>query len=101
MCIRDSHEIVVDLLATSEVSVSLTVDPAPRLEAVMRDLAPIGEVTLREGRSIVADAARAFCDASGRGSAAQGAPSSARDAARRALGMGPMMRDPVSPPGTR
>ena len=61
----ERHEIVVDVLATSEVSVSLTVDPSPRLEAVMRDLAPIGEVTLREGRSIVAVVGRGIRDTPG------------------------------------
>ena len=61
----ERHEIVVDVLATSEVSVSLTGDPSPRLEAVMRDLAPIGEVTLREGRSIVAVVGRGIRDTPG------------------------------------
>lgn len=61
----ERHEIVVDVLATSEVSVSLTVDPSPRLAAVMHDLAPIGEVTLRESRCIVAVVGRGIRDTPG------------------------------------
>ncbi len=61
----ERHEIVVDVLATSEVSVSLTVDPSPRLAAVMQDLAPIGEVTLREGRGVVAVVGRGIRDTPG------------------------------------
>lgn len=61
----ERHEIVVDVLATSEVSVSLTVDPSPRLEAVMRDLASIGEVTLRDGRGVVAVVGRGIRDTPG------------------------------------
>jgi aspartate kinase len=61
----ERHEIVVDVLATSEVSVSLTVDPSPRLEGVVRDLAAIGEVTLRDGRGVVAVVGGAIRDTPG------------------------------------
>ncbi len=61
----ERHEIVVDVLATSEVSVSLTVDPSPRLAAVMSDLGAIGEVTLREGRGLVAVVGRGIRDTPG------------------------------------
>ena len=50
----ERHEVPVDVLASSEVSVSLTVEDASRLDALVRDLAPLGEVTVSEGRAIVA-----------------------------------------------
>lgn len=50
----ERHEVPVDVLASSEVSVSLTVEDATRLDALVRDLAPLGEVTVSEGRAIVA-----------------------------------------------
>ena len=50
----ERHEVPVDVLASSEVSVSLTVDDASRLDALVRDLAPLGEVSVSEGRAIVA-----------------------------------------------
>ncbi|MCY2960781.1 MAG: aspartate kinase [Planctomycetota bacterium] len=40
------HEVVVDVIATSEVSVALTVDAAARLEPVVEDLATFSEVTV-------------------------------------------------------
>ncbi len=61
----ERHEIVVDVLATSEVSVSLTVDPSPRLEAVVADLRVIGEVTMRDHRGIIAVVGRAIRDTPG------------------------------------
>jgi aspartate kinase len=61
----ERHEIVVDVLATSEVSVSLTVDPSPRLAAVVDDLAAIGDVTMREHRGIIAVVGRAIRDTPG------------------------------------
>jgi len=53
------------VLATSEVSVSLTVDPSPRLEQVVRDLAELGEVTLREHRAVIAVVGGAIRDTPG------------------------------------
>ncbi len=50
----ERHEVPVDVLASSEVSVSLTVEDATHLDALVRDLAPLGEVTVNEGRAIVA-----------------------------------------------
>lgn len=61
----ERHEIVVDVLATSEVSVSLTVDPSPRLDAVIADLGLIGEVTRRDHRGIIAVVGRAIRDTPG------------------------------------
>jgi aspartate kinase len=49
----DRHRIVVDVVATSEVSVSLTVDQPERLPQVIRDLEPLGRVDVEDGYAIV------------------------------------------------
>ncbi len=50
----ERHEMVVDVLASSEVSVSLTVDPGPRLAGVIEALQEVGEVTVQPECGIVA-----------------------------------------------
>lgn len=50
----ERHETVVDVLASGEVSVSLTVEDCRRLDLVTRDLAELGEVWVEAGRAIVA-----------------------------------------------
>jgi aspartate kinase len=50
----ERHETVVDVLASGEVSVSLTIEDRSRLDAVVRDLAELGEVWIEERRAIVA-----------------------------------------------
>jgi len=50
----ERHEVVVDVLASSEVSVSLTVEDRTRLDAVVRDLGALGEVWIEDRRAIVA-----------------------------------------------
>ncbi len=50
----ERHEVVVDVLASGEVSVSLTVEDRSRLDAVVEDLAELGEVRVEHGRAIVA-----------------------------------------------
>jgi aspartate kinase len=50
----ERHEVVVDVLASSEVSVSLTVEDRSRLEPVVRELALLGEVEVEHGRAVVA-----------------------------------------------
>ena len=50
----ERHEVVVDVLASGEVSVSLTVEDRSRLEPVVRELGELGEVWVEEGRAIVA-----------------------------------------------
>ncbi len=51
--IFDRHEVVVDVVATSEVSVSLSLESGPVPEAVIRDVSKLGEVQVQEGRSII------------------------------------------------
>jgi aspartate kinase len=50
----ERHEVVVDVLASGEVSVSLTVEDRTRLDAVVAELSELGEVWIDHGRAIVA-----------------------------------------------
>jgi aspartate kinase len=50
----ERHEVVVDVLASSEVSVSLTVEDRARLHVVVDELSELGDVWVEEGRAIVA-----------------------------------------------
>lgn len=47
------HQTSVDVVTTSEVSVSITLDNNERLEAIRRDLETKGRVTIEEGRAII------------------------------------------------
>ena len=49
----ERHEVVVDVLASGEVSVSLTVEDRSRIEAVVRELSELGEVWTDDARAIV------------------------------------------------
>jgi aspartate kinase len=48
------HRTSVDVVATSEVSVSLTIDDASRLDALLPDLRELGDVSIERNRGIVA-----------------------------------------------
>jgi aspartate kinase len=50
----ERHEVVVDVLASGEVSVSLTVEDRTRIGAVVRDLGELGEVWVEDHRAIIA-----------------------------------------------
>jgi aspartate kinase len=50
----ERHETVVDVLASGEVSISITIEDRSRLDSIVRDLAQLGEVWVEEGRAIVA-----------------------------------------------
>jgi aspartate kinase len=52
--IFERHEVVVDVLASSEVSVSLTIEDRRHLDLVRRELEDLGEVWIDESRAIVA-----------------------------------------------
>ncbi len=52
--IFERNGISVDVVATSEVSVSVTVDDASGLESLVVDLAALGDVSVERGRAIVA-----------------------------------------------
>ena len=49
----ERHKTSVDVVATSEVSVSVTIDDASRLDALMVDLREHGDVTVERNRGIV------------------------------------------------
>jgi aspartate kinase len=49
----DRHETAVDMVATSEVSVSLTIDNTARLPDIMRDLREFSEVQVEAAQTIV------------------------------------------------
>ena len=50
----ERHETVVDVLASGEVSVSLTIEDRSRLPGLVRDLGELGDVWIEENRAIVA-----------------------------------------------
>jgi aspartate kinase len=50
----ERHRTSVDVVATSEVSVSVTIDDTTRLEALVIDLRALGDVTMERNRGIVA-----------------------------------------------
>jgi aspartate kinase len=50
----ERHHTSVDVVATSEVSVSVTIDDASRLEALVVDLRALGDVSIERNRGIVA-----------------------------------------------
>jgi aspartate kinase len=47
------HEVVVDMIATSEVSLAMTTDPSARLEPVVAELSEFADVTVEDGMSLV------------------------------------------------
>lgn len=50
----EQHEVVVDVVATSEVSVSLTIEDPDRIATIRPELEALGELQVEEGRAIVA-----------------------------------------------
>jgi aspartate kinase len=54
------HRTPVDLIATSEVSISLTVDDPETLPLVERDLSELGDVKVLRGMTIVSVVGRGF-----------------------------------------
>jgi aspartate kinase len=54
------HKTAVDLIATSEVSISLTVDDPERLPAIEAELAALGEVEVLRGMAIISVVGRGF-----------------------------------------
>jgi aspartate kinase len=48
------HQVVVDLVTTSEVSVSVTIDRETHLEAALAELEGIGQVEVKRGLAVVA-----------------------------------------------
>jgi aspartate kinase len=51
--IFDTYKTPVDLIATSEVSVSMTIDNPSAIDAIVRELEEIGIVTIEQNRSMI------------------------------------------------
>src|SRR5207237_494994 len=49
----EQHQTSIDVVTTSEVSVSMTLDSADNLDAIQRDLRQIGEVSIEREKAIV------------------------------------------------
>ena len=60
--IFERHRTSVDVVATSEVSVSLTIDDAAYLEAIVSDLRALGDVSVERNRGVVAVVGGAIAD---------------------------------------
>ncbi len=71
--IFERHRTSVDVVATSEVSVSLTVDDATQLEAIVSDLRELGDVSVERNRGIVAVVGGAIAEGGGAMARALGA----------------------------
>jgi len=63
--IFERHLTSVDVVATSEVSVSVTIDDPAHLDALLIDLRALGDVSIERNRGIVAIVGSGICDAGG------------------------------------
>ena len=63
--IFERHTTSVDVVATSEVSVSVTIDDPARLDALVVDLRDLGDVSIERNRGIIAIVGAGICDAGG------------------------------------
>ncbi len=63
--IFERHETSIDVVATSEVSVSVTIDDAAHLDALLVDLRALGDVSIERNRGIIAVVGAGICDAGG------------------------------------
>jgi aspartate kinase len=61
----DKHKTPIDLIATSEVSISLTVDNVESLEAIKEELGSLGEIQVMTDTAIVTVVGRQFRERSG------------------------------------
>jgi aspartate kinase len=63
--IFEKHETSVDVVATSEVSVSVTIDDPAHLDALLVDLRDLGDVSIERNRGIIAIVGVGISDAGG------------------------------------
>ncbi len=63
--IFERHQTSVDVVATSEISVSVTIDDPARLDALLIELRSLGDVSIERNRGIVAVVGAGICDAGG------------------------------------
>ncbi|MBK7842027.1 MAG: aspartate kinase [Candidatus Obscuribacter sp.] len=61
----DKHQTPIDLIATSEVSLSLTIDSTESLEAIKEDLQELGELQIQDDTAIVTVVGPQFRERSG------------------------------------
>lgn len=59
--IFNRHETPVDLVSTSEVSVSVTIDSRERLQEIVQALSEVGDVEIRHGQAIVCLVGEGIC----------------------------------------
>ncbi|MCU0622882.1 MAG: aspartate kinase [Gemmatimonadaceae bacterium] len=69
----ERHRTAVDVVATSEVSISVTIDDASRLEAIISDLRELGDVAIERQRGIVSLVGTGLSDDAGAMATALGA----------------------------
>jgi len=62
--IFERHRTSIDVIATSEVSISVTLDDAENLEALLVDLRALGDVSVDRGRGIVSIVGAGLTDGS-------------------------------------
>jgi aspartate kinase len=63
------HRVVVDMVATSEISVSFTTDRHDRLEHALADLAALGDVRTERGKTLLVVVGRHLAGRAGLGAA--------------------------------
>jgi aspartate kinase len=63
--IFERHRTSVDVVATSEVSVSATIDDVSHLDSLLVDLRDLGDVSMERNRGIIAIVGAGICDAGG------------------------------------
>ena len=63
--IFERHKTSVDVVATSEISVSVTIDDPARLDELLVDLRDLGDVSIERNRGIIAIVGAGICDAGG------------------------------------
>ncbi len=63
--IFEKHQTSVDVVATSEVSVSVTIDDPAHLDALLVDLRHLGDVSIERNRGIIAIVGAGISDAGG------------------------------------
>jgi aspartate kinase len=61
----ERHRTPVDVVATSEVSVAVTIDDAARLDDLVVDLRALGDVAVQRNRGVIAVVGAGIADAAG------------------------------------
>jgi len=63
--IFEKYRTPIDMIATSEVAVSLTIDQDVNLDQIVKELAPLGEVEVMKGQTIIAIVGNELSDTAG------------------------------------